>query len=213
MRNLKEISIALTKILIGMIIMIEALTALVFINHISIIGSQYNDRITFAYDTNYETGYSETYDIGYKKAYDEAYENGYRKGYEINRETLTVESTARKTELHNPTYVEMKEFLARDETDANPFISGQYICCDFAAQVNNNAEANGIRTAYVRIRANKWGHVVIAFATTDRGLIFIEPQSDREAKIIIGERYPWYEAGAVSPIGYQYPIEEIQIIW
>ena len=67
--------------------------------------------------------------------------------------------------------------------------------------------------AYVRIRAEKWGHALVAFETVDRGLIFIEPQSDREVKLVIGESFPWYSVGAVSALSPYDPLVEIQIIW
>jgi len=118
-----------------------------------------------------------------------------------------------RVEHYNPTHKEMKEFLASDKTDSNSFISGEYVCSDFAAQVNSNAEASGIRAAYVRIRSKEWGHAVVAFETVDRGLIFIEPQSDRKVELVIGEPFPWYLVGAISPLSSYDPIVEIQIIW
>jgi hypothetical protein len=107
----------------------------------------------------------------------------------------------------------MKEFLAHDMTDSNPFIRGEYVCFDFSAELNNNAEANGIRAAYVRIRAKEWGHAVVAFETVDRGLVFVEPQSDEDVSLVTGEPYPWQQVGANRPMNYDDAVVEIQIIW
>jgi len=213
MSELKEIAIAIARIVLGMVVLIEGLTALVFISYISTIDGVYDKTVVAAYDDSYDNGYAQTYDVGYQEAYGEAYDKGYDKGYEIGLETGSKERVARRVELYNPTYKEMREFLARDKTDSNPFVIGEYVCSDFAAQLNNNAEADGIRVAYVRIRSKEWGHAVVAFETVDRGLIFIEPQSDREVKLVIGEPYPWYWVGAVSPLTSYDPITEIQIIW
>lgn len=213
MRELKEIAIAIARIVLGMVVLIEGLTALAFIQHTSSIGGIYSDKITAAYEDRYDNGYTQTYDVGYQEAYSEAHDKGYDKGYEIGLGTGSTEGVATRVELYNPTHKEMREFLARDETDSCSRITGEFVCSDFAAQLNNNAEANGIRAAYVRIRAKEWGHAVVAFETVDRGLIFIEPQSDREVKLVIGESFPWYLAGAISPIGYHDPVVEIQIIW
>jgi len=213
MRGLKEIAIALARIALGIVVLIEGLIVLVFINYLSIIGSTYSDKIVAAYEDSYGNGYVQTYDVGYQEAYGEAYDKGYDKGYEIGLEAGSKEGVATRVELSNPTHKEMREFLASDKTDSNPLISGEYVCSDFAAQVNSNAEAGGIRAAYVRIRSKKWGHAVVAFETVDRGLIFIEPQSDKEAGLVIGEPFPWYSVGAISPLTSYDPITEIQIIW
>ena len=213
MSELKEIAIAIARIVLGMVVLIEGLTALVFINYTSSIGGTYSDKIEAAYEDSYDKGYAQTYDVGYQEAYDEAYDKGYDKGYEIGLGTGSTEGASTWVELYNPTHKEMREFLARDKTDANPFVTGEYVCSDFVAELNHNAEANGIRAAYIRIRGKKWGHALVAFDTVDRGLIFIEPQSDREVALVIGEPFPWYLVGAISPLGYHDPLVEIQIIW
>ena len=214
MSELKEIAIAIARIILGMIVLIQCLVALVFIQYISAIGGIYSDEIAAAYADSYGSGYAQTYDVAYQEAYSEAYGRGYNKGYEIGLETGSNEVVAtRRVELSDPTHKEMREFLASDKTDSNPLISGEYVCSDFAAQVNSNAEAGGIRAAYVRIRSKEWGHAVVAFETVDRGLIFIEPQSDKEAELVIGEPFPWYSVGAISPLTSYDPITEIQIIW
>ena len=209
MSALKEISIAIARIALGMVVLIEGLTVLVLINYTGTIGSTYGDKVAAAYEDSYDNGYAQTYDVGYQEAYGEAYD----KGYEIGLEIGSKEGVASLVELRDPTHKEMREFLTGDETDSNPYVVGEYNCIDFSAQLSNNAEANGIRVAYVRIRAREWGHVLVAFETTDRGLIFIEPQSDREAELVIGEPFPWYSVGAVSALSPYDPVVEIQIIW
>ena len=213
MSGLKEFSIAMARIILGMIVLIEGLTALVFIIYTSTIGGSYSDRVEAAYEDSYDKGYAQTYEVGYQEAYGEAYDKGYDKGYEIGLETASAEGVATRVELSDPTHKEMWEFLARDDTDSKPYINGEYVCNDFAAQLDNNAEAAGIRTAYVRIQAKNWWHAVVAFETLDRGIIFIEPQSDRIVKMVTGEPFPWDLVGGANPLGYLDPIIEIQIIW
>lgn len=80
----------------------------------------------------------------------------------------------------NPTYAELLAFLERDETDKFPYILGPptnaYVCADFARDVHNNAEAAGIRAAWVGIdiEGQTEGHALNAFETTDRGLVYID---------------------------------------
>ena len=213
MSGLKEFAIGIARIALGMVVLIEGLIALVFIVYISTIGGIYSDKTAAAYEYNYDNGYAQTYDAGYQEAHGEAYDKGYGKGYEIGLETGSKKGVARTVELGNPTHKEMREFLASDKTDSNPFIKGEYVSFDFAVELNNNAEANGIRAAYVAIFSKQWGHGMVAFETIDRGLIFIEPQTDKEVELVIGEPFPWYQVGARRTRGYDDPLVEIQIIW
>ncbi len=213
MSSLKEIAIAIARIILGMVVLIEGLTVVVFVSYTTTIGDVYDKTVAAAYEDSYDKGYAQTYDVGYQEAYGEAYDKGYDKGYEIGLETGSKAGVVTRVELSDPTYKEMREFLVRDKTDSNPYIKGEYVCNDFAAQLDNNAEADGIRVAYVRIRSKSWWHAVVAFETVDRGIIFIEPQSDKKVKLVTGEPYPWWQVGAISPLGYFDPIVEIQIIW
>jgi hypothetical protein len=108
----------------------------------------------------------------------------------------------------NPTYAELLAFLEADQTDRYSYILGPpkvaYVCSDFARDVHNNAEAAGIRTAWVgiEIEGQTEGHALNAFETTDRGLVFIdctgvglwdEPGDrirwDRRAYVEVGQPY------------------------
>ncbi|GAH96243.1 unnamed protein product, partial [marine sediment metagenome] len=81
------------------------------------------------------------YNKGYYKGLDEGYQSGLEIGYKEGLPTDVV--------LRNPTYKELMDFLARDKTDLKPRIMGEYVCEDFSAEVNNNAELEGIRAAFV----------------------------------------------------------------
>ena len=76
----------------------------------------------------------------------------------------------------NPTYTELLAFISEDKTDTNEYIIGQYVCADFAEDVHNNAEAAGIRAAWVGIdfEGDEEGHALNAFETTDKGLVYID---------------------------------------
>jgi len=79
----------------------------------------------------------------------------------------------------DPTYDELIEFITLDTTNRNDYIKGGpegYVCADFAEAVHNNAEAAGIRAAWVSldIVGSDDGHALNAFETTDRGQVFID---------------------------------------
>jgi hypothetical protein len=79
----------------------------------------------------------------------------------------------------NPTYAELIAFIEADATDTNTYLDGGprgYVCSDFAQDVHNNAEAAGIRAAWVSIdlEGDDKGHALNAFETTDKGLVYID---------------------------------------
>jgi hypothetical protein len=109
---------------------------------------------------------------------------------------------------NNPTYAELLAFLEADQTDRYSYIVGPpkvaYVCADFAKDVHNNAEAAGIRAAFValHVAGTDEGHAINAFETTDRGLVFIDctgkglwdeslghTRWDRRAYVEVGKPY------------------------
>ncbi|MCL0094776.1 hypothetical protein M1N58_02630 [Dehalococcoidales bacterium] len=175
----------------------------------------FNEMVTDAYEDGYNEGYAQTYDVRYRESYNQGYDKGYDQGFQSGLETGYKEGLATRVDLRNPTYKELMDFLRRDKTDLKPYIKGEYTCSNFSADVNINAELEGIRAAWVRLRfadEEVRGHAIVAFETIDKGLIFIEPQTDEIAKPVIGESY-WQSVGRTRPTDYDDTVVEIQIIW
>ncbi len=119
--------------------------------------------------------------------------------------------------LHNPTCEEALDFLESDKTDTHEYLEDEYVCSHFAADVNNNAEKQGIRCALVDVRFSGSSHAIIAFDTTDEGLVYFDPITDDRARPVIGKRY--YLCVEPKP-GYIYEkpsfndtILDIVVIW
>jgi hypothetical protein len=93
----------------------------------------------------------------------------------------------------------MKDFIARDRTNENTY-TNTYTCVDFAADVIKNAEAENIRCAYVYLEFPSGAHSIVAFNTIDKGLIFIEPQSDEEVSVSVGSPYDYRPWGDITKI-------------
>lgn len=77
----------------------------------------------------------------------------------------------------DPAWTELISFLKRDDTDALPYINGSFVCADFAERLHNNAEAGGIKAAFVGVvfvPDEERGHALNAFNTTDRGLVYVD---------------------------------------
>lgn len=121
-------------------------------------------------------------------------EEYYKQKLQERHEAGYADALEREVTLRDPTYQELKEFLAQDETNFNDYISQEYVCVDFAADLNNNAEAAGIRAAFVFLvtqvtSEGKWGHMINGFQTIDRGFLFVEPQNDRILELEVGNHY------------------------
>ncbi|MBA7642933.1 hypothetical protein ES703_50642 [subsurface metagenome] len=101
----------------------------------------------------------------------------------------TIGSTSQAIELKNPTFQELRDFILRDPTSHNEFVLNEYECRHFATDVNNNAEAEGLRCAFVLLCFDRGQHSVVAFDTTDRGLVYIEPQTDAAIHPEVGSKY------------------------
>jgi len=71
----------------------------------------------------------------------------------------------------DPSYLRLYNFLLQDITDTLPYTSSR-ICADFAEEVHNNAERQGIKAALVCLTGVD--HALNAFQTTDRGLVFVD---------------------------------------
>jgi hypothetical protein len=120
--------------------------------------------------------------------------------------------------LKDPSYSQLKAFIAADKTDEKEYVVGFYVCHDFAADVKANAASQkNFRCAYVNIDFSGSGHAIIAFYTTDRGLVYIEPQTDEEVNLQVGWRY-WTQcvipnSGYYLPSTYDDTIESFNVIW
>jgi len=155
----------------------------------------YQEGITVGYQKGSKTGYQAGSMVNNEKGREEGYSSGYKAGFE--------EAIGTGYLVRNPTYDEVQEFLADEETTS-------------AWEINNNAEAQSIRAAHVAYEtaytATKGKHYeLVAFATIDRGLIFVEPPSHKEVKLKIGKRYS--ELNGYSLPDYDDTITKIRIIW
>jgi hypothetical protein len=164
-----------------------------------------------------QDGYDEGYVSGERDGYDEGYDLGKADGYEDGFEVGMEAGLGHGYSLRDPTYKEVVTFLRTDKTNLNEYIEDTYVCSHFARDVCNNAEAKGLRCAYISLIYPDGGHAIIAFDTIDEGLVYFESQTDERAKPVIGKRY--YKCVEPKP-GYYYDkpsfddtIIDILVIW
>lgn len=113
--------------------------------------------------------------------------------------------------LRDPTYKEMKDFLAADRTNMKLYIKGVYADDHFSRDVNNSAKEKGLRCAFVLISySDGRGNRLVAFQAVDKGLVFINPGDDKEMKVAKGVRY-WRDNGYT--VTWDDTILDIVIVW
>ncbi len=122
------------------------------------------------------------------------------------------EEAARVANLRNPSWLELKAFLLKDDTDEMEYVYPIVVCADFADRLKRNAEEEGWRCSVVSLDmvgytdpynygiASNAGHACNAFETTDRGLVYIDctglpasgynpPNCDKIVDVVVGEEY------------------------
>ena len=75
----------------------------------------------------------------------------------------------------NVSWQSVRDFLESDKTTYLQYTS-DYVCCDYASRIYNDAEAHGIRTAFVIVHFSNRSpdHAINAFLTTDNGLVYTD---------------------------------------
>jgi len=89
--------------------------------------------------------------------------------------------------LMNPTYAQLRKFLAANQT----LTMCEGNCVDRTKNLSEAAVRNGWEMYVVLMNAEETGtgHVIGAFQTKDKGMIFVESQTLWEVKVDIGYDY------------------------
>lgn len=110
-------------------------------------------------------------------AFDNLYVYQYDPGNGFTPATPVITATP---EYQNISWLELTRFLAADHTNWGEYHLEDYNCMDFAIDLVANARKANISAKIVTVQfvGQPLGHAFVAFETTDRGLIFVEPQGD-----------------------------------
>ncbi|MCJ7571811.1 MAG: hypothetical protein MUO82_08045, partial [Candidatus Thermoplasmatota archaeon] len=115
-------------------------------------------------------------------------------------------------EMNNPTYSEVWDFIRRDTTNYKDYNAVTFNCGHYSLAVNNNSESKGIRCALVIVNFSGGAvHALVAFNTTDKGILYIEPQSDEKVLLEVGKDY-WADCVVDVTSSYYYPANPDNIV-
>lgn len=112
---------------------------------------------------------------------------------ELRSESLEQVPTRTPEPDYSPvTWAQLSSFLASDHTNWHPYIAGKYTCANYAIDLVANARARNMQAwiVIVTFDFSGPGHAFVAFKTTDRGVVWIEPQTD----------YAYNEVGLGKPL-------------
>ena len=171
----------------------------------------YNNGYAAGQNVGYSSGEQDGYDDGYAAGQEDGYDEGYDLGKADGYDEGVAAGAGHGYTLRDPTYREAVIFLRMDKTDGNEYDEDSYVCSHFARDVCNNAEAEGLRCAFVELRYQEAGHSIIAFETVDRGLVYFEPQFDDEVEVVINQSYSQLN-DYLKPLGSD-TIMDILVIW
>ncbi len=187
-----------TSLIIVALIVVGVVTSIIITSNLS-------NRLAAAYEHGFEEGRAQGYEVGFREGSKAGYQEGSKIKYERSQDKDISDLGEGFYFTYNPTYDELQAILAESNKTT-------------AMEVNNFAEANGIRTAYVRCQITRktaertvYVYHLVAFETVDRGFIFIRPRSHEEIKVEIGKSYSELNGFPSPP--YDDTITKITIFW
>lgn len=122
-------------------------------------------------------------------------------------------------EARDTTWAELKAFISQDQTDKIPYTLS-FRCGSYAERIHNNAEAGGIKAAFVVVRFTDGEyHALNTFNTVDQGPVYVECTGEgllqprvmlREGWTMYGETSSWDKAAYVE-IGKKLGIISLEV--
>lgn len=98
-------------------------------------------------------------------------------GYELPPDTTTQ------------TFEQVAAFIEEDDTSEQPY-NESFNCVDFSLAVAYRAQWSGLKAQIVKLTyPDPPDHMLLAFPTSDRGLVFYETQTDEEVVPSTGKIY------------------------
>jgi hypothetical protein len=176
-----------------------------------IYNSGYNAGFEQGKNAGIQEGFTNGSQIGNQTGYAQGNQSGYTQGFSSGYLSGLIDGAGTGYTLRDPSYQEMLNFLTVDKTDENQYDTNDYNCYDFTRDLCNNASAAGIRIGDVYLEFPDSAHALACFNTTDRGLVFIEPQTDQAVELKIGQ--PYFDRTRFKTPEYDDTIVSYGIIW
>lgn len=125
-----------------------------------------NKKVSDSYREGKSIGLEEGNASGYLIGYDKGHESGFSEGFSTTG-----------YQVRDITKSELLKFLKNDKTDKIEH-NETFDCENYAAVLKQNAFNKGYQCYIVLIEFEESAHVLNAFNTTDKGFLYVEPQTD-----------------------------------
>lgn len=129
----------------------------------------------------------------FNRGFLEGNDSGYHYGYNIGYDAGVNAGVGSGFNIRDPTYVEMIGFIASDKTELHQYNAVSYNCFHFCRDFLDNAFASGFKAGFVYVEFPDGAHGMICFDTVDKGLVYVEPQSDDIISLRVGYEYDFIE--------------------
>jgi len=163
------------------------------------------------YWLGYGGGKHTGHDEGFISGNATGYEKGYSTGYDNGKEYVVTHLDEYVTVPKAVKYDEVVEFLKTDQINKNKY-SVDFDCTSFTNLLKVVATKEKIKCGIVIFNIEDpythviGGHAINCFETTDRGIVYFDPQTD-------GQRYGIYVGGTYTLSGVVYKITKVDVIW
>ena len=186
----------------------------------------YSEGTVDGIQTGFTDGHSQGYTLGYSEGNITGYTLGYvdgnitghlegillgnETGYDLGYLSGVIDGADSGYDARNPTYSEVLKFIWNDKTDKNDYVENVYVCRHFSRDVVSNAYDAGYRCFYVYLGFGDGAHAIVGFDTTDRGMVYYEPQTDDRVYPEVGKVY--WDRTKYLPPAYDDTVVEILVI-
>jgi hypothetical protein len=156
---------------------------------LGVVASLFLGGFISANDTTDQTALDDSYRSGYANGFEAGKLEGYNQGF-VNGSAASVGSGFN---IRDPTYAEVISFISGDNTDEQTYNFNSYNCFHFCRDFKTAAFNQGLKAGFVYVEFQDGAHSIVCFNTVDRGLVYVEPQSDSIVSLVVGGDYEFVE--------------------
>lgn len=156
---------------------------------LGVVASLFFGGFISANDTTDQTVLDDSYRAGYASGFEAGKVEGFNVGF-VNGSAASVDAGFN---IRDPTYSEVISFISGDNTDEHTYNFNSYNCFHFCRDIKAAAFNQGLKAGFVYIEFSNGAHSIVCFNTVDRGLVYVEPQSDSIVSLAAGVDYEFVE--------------------
>lgn len=156
---------------------------------LGVVASLFFGGFLSANDTTDQTALDDSFRSGYASGFEDGKIEGYNVGF-VNGSAASIDAGFN---IRDPTYSEVLTFISTDKTDTHTYNFNSYNCFHFCRDFKTAAFNQGLKAGFVYVEFSDGAHGIVCFNTVDRGLVYVEPQTDSIVSLVAGGDYEFIE--------------------